>query len=166
MLHHLDSLSRGDASHFIVCEDDIYLSKTFTSDLPQVIDIYTNLKLDVLLLSYLLPYKPSDTDSSFILKSGKFSIHSFGDDLWGSQMYLVSKDVAKKMVDLYTIEFAMENITKIPFSADWTLTKFGNRALITPMLAVEEGNVKTDHHGQVTFHLNCVRCNYDPDLYV
>jgi hypothetical protein len=42
----------------------------------------------------------------------------------------------------------------------------GNRALLVPMMAVEEGGTKTDHDGQNEFHRRCFECNYDRDLYI
>jgi hypothetical protein len=57
-----------------------------------------------------------------------------------------------------------------PFSADWTITKDGNRALITPCLAVENGKVEVAHFGgsyeQYFFHKKCHEVQYDPDIFI
>ena len=176
MLQHLDSIRdfyvNTTADHCIVCEDDIFISKHFARDLPHVIDYFDYLKLDVLLLGYLLPYKLQQDDNLIlVLNSGKdevtdpvYSFKHYTDDLWGSQMYLISRKHAKYLLDAYTVEWSLQNL-HLPYSPDWILTKVGNRAMLYPMLAVEEGNTKTEDCGQNRFHQNCFLANYDADIY-
>jgi len=53
-----------------------------------------------------------------------------------------------------------------PFSADWTITKDGNRALIFPMLAVEDGKTRNCDSGQDIFHQSCHLYNYNPETFI
>jgi hypothetical protein len=39
-----------------------------------------------------------------------------------------------------------------PFSADWTITQEGNRRIVYPMLAIEDGTGKYDDEGQAQMH--------------
>lgn len=165
MLQHLDSIrdfyDNTTESHCIVCEDDIFISKYFKRDLPKILKEFDEQKLDVLLLGYLIPYKIDIGETSPL----QYIYKSFDDDLWGSQMYLITRNHAKFLLDKYTIDFAINNID-LAFSPDWTLTKMGHRAILCPMLAVEEGTTKTEHWGQNNFHHNCFLANYDPDIYI
>ena len=80
-------------------------------------------------------------------------------------MYLISRAYAKFLLDKYTIEFALNNLDK-PYSPDWVITKNGNKAMLYPMIAVEEGNTKTSHEGQNNFHKRCFEANYDSNLFI
>ena len=110
-------------------------------------------------LGYLLPFKIYDTNTSFCLKARteKYSYYDYPDDIWGAQMYLISRKHAINLLDRYTIEHAIATIDTMPFSPDWTLTKFGKKVLIYPMIAVEEGNVKNELYGEIQFHRNCFK---------
>jgi hypothetical protein len=57
MLNHMDMLKtflESDADYGIFCEDDILVRKDFSMHLPHIIRDFADLKLDVLLLSYLI----------------------------------------------------------------------------------------------------------------
>jgi len=171
MLQHLDSLKhfleQTDKEFCIVCEDDIHISKNFRKDLPEIIEQFVAMELDVLLLGYLSMY-PIDTDTNAHFtpksRSKKYKYANYPDDLWGSQMYMMSRKHAKNILDKFGPEYILTG--ELPYNPDWILTKTGNRALIVPMLAVEEGDTKTDHGGQNEFHRRCFECNYDADLYI
>jgi hypothetical protein len=82
---------------------------------------------------------------------------------------MLTKKYAKYILDKYSIEYAIKSLTDNtlqPFSADWTITKEDNRALIFPMLAVETADKKSGHYGQDIFHENCKNCNYDSEIYI
>jgi hypothetical protein len=81
-------------------------------------------------------------------------------------MYLISRNYAKFLLDKFTPQFAFENIGSLNYSPDWIITKNGKRALINPMIAVEEGVNLSGHEGQIIFHKQCCECNYDPDIYI
>jgi saccharopine dehydrogenase (NAD+, L-lysine-forming) len=171
MLQHLDSLKhfleQTDKEFCIVCEDDIHISKNLRNDLPEIIEQFKTLDLDVLLLGYLSMY-PVDTETNahFALRSRskKYEYANFPDDLWGSQMYMMSRKHAKLVLDKFGPDYILTG--ELPYNPDWILTKMGNRALIVPMLAVEEGDTKTDHGGQNEFHRRCFECNYDPLVHI
>ena len=171
MLQHLDSLKhfleQTDKEFCIVCEDDIHISKNLRNDLPEIVEQFKEQDLDVLLLGYLSMY-PVDTETNthFTLKSRskKYKYANFPDDLWGSQMYMMSRKHAKNVLEQFGPDYILTG--ELPYNPDWILTKTGNRALIVPMLAVEEGDTKTDHGGQNEFHRRCFECNYDRDLYI
>ena len=167
MYGHLDMISKflsSSASWGVFCEDDIYIRNDFAKTLRQAIDGYIRLELDILLLGYLIPYSPTTTtihECHSVLEP-TFSFIKYGDDLWGAQMYLLDRKSAQALLEKYG------NHTKVdgPFSSDWTITKFGKRAAIYPMLAVEEGNVHTDHEGQREFHARCSMLNYNTNIYM
>lgn len=171
MLQHLDSLKHfldnTDKEFCIVCEDDIHISKNLRNDLPEIIEQFKTLDLDVLLLGYLFMY-PVDTETNahFALKSRskKYKYANFPDDLWGSQMYMMSRKHAKNILDKFGPDYILTG--ELPYNPDWILTKTGNRALMVPMIAVEEGDTKTDHGGQNEFHRRCFECNYDANVHI
>jgi hypothetical protein len=171
MLQHLDSIrhfyENTSAKHCIVCEDDIHVSKHLHEHLPQIIQDFDALGLDLLLLGYLYRYGVKGNSHFPLLKQNEnYTYHWYPDNIWGSQMYLISRKHAETLLNKYTIEFAIEQLEKIHYNPDWTITKFGKRALISPMLAVEEGDDKSKHEGQSEFHRMCHLNNYNPNVHI
>ena len=170
MLQHMDAIREfyfSGENHCIVCEDDIYISKHFSNELEGIIKDFDEMGLDILMLGYLWPFK-IDTNSYFpnIKKSDSYSYHSYPDDIWGTQMYMISRSYAKYLIDKFTLEYAYETIDTNPYSCDWIITKNGKRALIVPMIAVEEGVNLSGCYSQVDFHRRCFEVNYDSDKYI
>ena len=165
MMQHLDCLRdflhTGMGEYAIICEDDIMVSKHLPNDLPEIIETYAKLELDVLLLGYLIPYKISDDNHYFPLKERnyKYSYHGYPGDIWGSQMYMVSKKHAASLLQKYTVENAIL-FSDEPYSPDWTLTKYGNRAVIYPMVALEEGDTKCNLDSEIDYHQRCFKMHY------
>ena len=171
MIQHLDSIKhfyeKTSAKYCVVCEDDIHISKNLANDLPEIIKNFEELKLDILLLGYLFPHSLNENWHFPVLKdTEKYNYHGYPDDIWGSQMYLISRDHAKNILDKYTIDWAVENIERTHYNPDWTITKFGKRAVISPMIAVEEGVDKSGHQGQTHFHVICHEHNYNKDVHI
>ena len=171
MLQHLDSLrhfyENTSAKYCIVCEDDIHVSKHLHDHLPKIIQDFEALELDLLLLGYLYPYGLHGNPYFPLIKTTEsYTYHGYPDDIWGSQMYLISRKHAKSLLDKFTIEFAVEQIEKVHYNPDWTITKSGKRALISPMIAVEEGDDKSNHAGQTEFHRMCHLGNYNPSVHL
>jgi hypothetical protein len=174
MLQHLDSiqhfLENTDNDYLILCEDDILISKNMTKDLPEIIDNFEELKLDVLLLGYLMHFKldkKQPHDEFPVIKSAAdapYTYYGFPYHLWGSQMYLIHRKHAAFLLNKYDINYALEDLNR-PYNPDWTLTKDGVRAMIYPMVALEEGVTKTDHPGQNSFHQYCFETNYAEDIF-
>ena len=177
MLQHLDCLRdfventeyiMGEKNEYIlICEDDIMVSKHLTNDLPEIIESYERLELDVLLMGYLIPYKITDDNYYYPLKERnyKYSYHGYPGDIWGSQMYMVSRKHAEILLQKYTVENALssylsEGGDKEPFSPDWTLTKYGNRVVIYPLVALEEGDTKCDWDAEIDYHQRCFKTHY------
>lgn len=177
MLGHLDMIQNfydnSEKEFGIFCEDDIYIHKDFNKILPDIIADFKLMSLDILLLGYLINFKINANYASFDLKSNnndlKYIYHNYPTDLWGTQMYMLTKKHAKYILDKYTIEYAIRSMSDKnmqPFSADWTITKEGNRALIYPMLAVEIADKKSGCYGQDIYHEHCKNINYVPGLYI
>lgn len=170
---HVDSmkhfLNHSDADYCIICEDDVYISKELKNQLPEIIELYNKANLDIILLSYLWPYKiQNNGDAFFKIKNSteKFEVFTYPDDLWGAHMYMFSLKHARKMVQRFTVDFALRSLqTDLPFCSDWNITKFGERGILVPMVGVEEGDVKTDHGGQIAFHRHCFEANFNPEIF-
>lgn len=145
------------ASHVIVCEDDVYLRRTIKQDIPAIVRKFDESELDVLLLGYLWPQRET---------AAGYQFHDYDDELWGAQMYMLSRKQATYLVETYTLAWALAHAPTRPFSPDWIITKDGRRARLSPMVAVEEGAVNTTHSGQVEFHRRCAEAQYDPTLFV
>ena len=166
MLQHMDSIrhfyEKTTNAYAIICEDDILISKTFAEDLPKILKIYNELKLDVLLLGYLLPFKLTKDHPEFKLlkEDDRYAFYDFPYHLWGSQMYLIHREHAKFLLDKYTIAYAIADISR-PYNPDWTLTKDMSKALIYPMLALEEGIEKSNAPGHSNYHMTCFLTNYN-----
>lgn len=181
-LGHLDMIrnfyDNSEKEFGIFCEDDIFIHKDFNKLIPNIIEDFKLMELDVLLLGYLIPFKITSQYNGFELKNKnnndsnnnlKYVYHNYPNDLWGAQMYMLTKKHAKYLLDKYTVEYAIRTLTDNtlqPFSSDWTITKEGNKGLIYPMLAVETADKKCGHYGQDTFHENCKIMNYDPNMYI
>ena len=195
MLQHLDCIrdffENSDKTHCIVCEDDIYISKNITNDIENIVKNFDELELDILMLGYLLPFKISESSYFPILlnnnnnndndnnnnnnndnnnndnrNNNKYTYHSYPDDIWGTQMYLISRKYAEFLLNKFTPQFAFENISSLNYNPDWIITKNGKKALINPMIAVEEGVNLSDNEGQIYFHKKCCECNYNSDIYI
>jgi hypothetical protein len=133
------------------------------------------MRLDVLLLGYLLQTNPNDstdfTMQRLFINGSPFTYFSFPDYVWGTQMYMLSRNHAKYLLDKYGTEsgYAERTITDksiTPFSADWTLTKDGNRAIITPIVVVEDNYTIYENDGQLIFHKKCYDLHFKENLFI
>ena len=172
MLQNLDSirhfLLNSSNEYCVVCEDDVLISKDIVNDFPEIITTFNDLKLDVLVLGYLVPYKIFDWFTYFPLKyrNDKYSFYEFPNDLWGSQMYMISRKHAEHLLEKYTIEYAISTVGTESFSPDWTLTKDGRRSILYPMIALEEGSSKSGENSEQDYHNRCYETNFVEGLYV
>ena len=150
LFQHVDSMrdfvENTTYDYCIVCEDDILFSRSLRDEIPQIINLYDQTKLDVLLLSYLWPFDVIENNYFPVLhRTPEWKIQGYPDDLWGAHMYFMSRAHAKVLVDRYTPEYALaETQAGRPFCTDWQFTKYGKRGLLVPMVGIEEGEVKTD----------------------
>ena len=183
MYGHLDMISdfyyNSDKQFGIFCEDDIFIHKDLKILIPKIIEDFNIMKLDVLLLGCLLPLK-LDTRfnyeySQFRIKhsSGNYKFHEYPDSMWGAQMYMLSRTHAKKLLDKYSFSSGYADKTNHsndntlqPFSSDWTLTKDGNRALISPLLVSEDNKTNYEDKHQMVFHKKCFEAIFVPGLFI
>lgn len=169
----IDLFLESEHSHAIVCEDDVLVHKNLKDEIPGVLLNFQRLNLDILLLGYLSPEKISNTTSSLPLLLQPFTYHSFEWNVFGTQMYMLSRPYAQWIKDNYGTQSGFgqrclvdPNLTS--FNADWLITKNGNRALIYPMLAVEEHGGGTGYNDdfQTYWHAHCHANQYLSDIYI
>ena len=194
---HLDMITKfyyeTDKDYGIFCEDDIYIHKELAIDLPSII---SDNKFDILLLSYLLPFTVRSEYIGFELKAGspktgKYKYHNYPDDTWGAQMYMMTREHAKYVIDTYSHDYADRTLIQLPinqlkcnlpvedcsvsnvqrckltpFSSDWLFTKDGNRALIAPILATEDNQSFYTDLGQREFHKKCFLAHFDDATFI
>jgi GR25 family glycosyltransferase involved in LPS biosynthesis len=152
-------------SYGIFCEDDIVIHKDFKNKFIDIITNFENLKLDVLLLGYLSTFNLSNS-----YKNKTTNYYEYPDNLWGTQMYMLSRTSAKAILDIYYngisyIEKSLNNNLP-PLSADWTITKYGNRALYFPLLVIENDDKIYNDHGQYYLHHYTFVNNYIEGDYI
>ena len=164
----------SEKEYGIFCEDDIYIRKDFIQHLPKIINNFKAMKLDLLLLGYLSQYRLDEDYPGIHLKNPNstvehsFTYYEFPDSIWGAQMYMLSKMQAGVLLNKYMPPYADLSITNNsmkPFNSDWTITKEGNRALICPIIALEDGKTKYEDHGQYILHQECHKAHYVKDLF-
>ena len=165
---HLDMLQHfidnSDKPYAIIMEDDILIKETFIEDIEKAVDVCNSENLDFLLIGYLCS-NPIHTYSNFPETYTKYSSHEFRimgypDSTWGAQMYMISKSHAKCVIEKYSTGYlkqSLENPDMIPFSADWTITKEGKRALLYPLRVIENGSTKYEDEGQEQCRLLCAK---------
>lgn len=171
MYGHLDMIRAFlDTDHQvgIFCEDDILIDAGFAKKLGHVVSDFINMGYDTMLLGYLIGSPVSEHSHHKIaqtvyvdLETGNptvFKYYDYGMDVWGTQMFMLSRAEAQRLHDKYATHYAdafLKNPAAFeqPFSADWTLTKDGaKKCMVYPMLAIEDGLTKYDHDGQTEFH--------------
>lgn len=176
MWGHLDMINdfyyNSSAEFGIFCEDDILIHKDIIQLLPKILKDFTKMNLDVLLLGYLLPFRLDnnsyfvDYNKEFKYNSVKYNYYTYPSDLWGTQMYVLSKSSAKKMLDKFASDRGYE-YDDLPFSSDWTITKYGKRAMIYPMLAIEQSPTSSSSlTEQEIFHLKCHNTHFDETIFI
>ena len=149
----------------IICEDDIYIQKYFNKEIKKIIAFVNENNYDIVLLGYLLNYKPPNRYHNLITTFDNYTVYDFNKDLWGTQMYMLTRTYAKYLLDNFPIKWKFENINN-PWAADWIITKNGKGAMIYPMLAVEEGETSCREMGQKIYHIDCKNIQYDSKIYI
>jgi GR25 family glycosyltransferase involved in LPS biosynthesis len=186
---HLENIQRFVESNDefgIFCEDDIVIHKDFSTKIMEVMKYMKTMKIDIMLLSYLYSTPFYGVNHSTILEklpilqeqeqeqeSFPHTFYTYSKELWGTQMFMYSRQGADIILSTYTPEYATQSIhdSSLVFSADFTLTKCPTctRALIYPMLAIEDGRKTYEeygHYGQYRFHLDTFHTHYQPDQYL
>lgn len=177
---HFDMINKfvleTDKEYGIFCEDDIYLDKNLANDIPTLVEDFKTMNLDLLLLGYLTMYKIEEYHHGFSVKhdfpNRTKKYHNYPDNLWGAQMYMLSRTQAKTLLEKYYNGYAEKtldpelNANMTPFCSDWAITKEGNRAIVYPMYALEDGKTQYEHGGQHNFHQDCFHQNYNPEQFI
>ena len=179
---HLDMIQQfynSGKNYGLFCEDDIVVNRTLPFNLPFIISECNEMRLDVCLLGYMKTYKVegwmSGHETVQFFPDRPYSYHRYPQDQWGVHLYMLSREGAKKVLDTYGAESGYAdtyaNDPERPFSPDWTITKCPglNRALISPLFAVEDGRDAYEHYahdGQYKFHMDTFNFNFVPDLFI
>jgi len=169
MLSHMNCIKKFYESNKplgIICEDDIYIHKTLDKEIEKVTTFITNNQYDILLLGYLLNYKPPYHYHNLITSFDKYKVYDYNDELWGLQMYMITRKYAKYLLDNFPIQWKFDNPKKA-WASDWIISKNGKRAMIYPMLAVEEGDrIRDNDSGQKRYHRECNKIQYNSKIYI
>lgn len=153
---HLDIIHdfyyHNNNKYAVICEDDILIHNNFKEILKKVINDFNILELDILLLGYILPYKIDkyNIDTIYAIKhqmhlDTPFKYHEYPDYLSGSHMYMITKKFANYLLNKYYYNI-LNGLSDYVFTADKTIIKNGNRALLYPMLAIEDDNQEDKYH--------------------
>lgn len=174
MYGHLDMIrdfvNNDSRQYSIFCEDDIMIDANFKPRLEHILSDFESMNIDTMLLGYLITHKIiGDSNGSFgkygqsiyvdldTTETTTYKYYDYG-DIWGTQMYLLSRKQAVKIIEKYADGYAdhfLKNSATVspPFSADWSITKEGKRSIVYPMLAIEDGLTNYDDDSQREFHL-------------
>jgi GR25 family glycosyltransferase involved in LPS biosynthesis len=182
MYGHLDMLRlfvNSGKEFGIFCEDDILIRKDFCGNLAQILSHFVELRLDVLLLGCLcsnpdfmkysnFPERPI-TDGA----THPFRYYAYDSNpssaVWGTQMYLLHKSHAEFLLEKYAHGYAdltIQDKSLVHFSADWTITKEGEKAVIHPLVAIENAEAEYEDEYQGICRKKCYRLFYSSDLFV
>jgi GR25 family glycosyltransferase involved in LPS biosynthesis len=168
MLSHLTTLEeflKSDNDFAIVSEDDVYIRKSFKKDIQIAIDAMKRLDLNIILLGYLLNYKPFEYGTRFHhLLESPFVFLNVWKETWGTQMYMVNRKSAKEILEKFSDIKETEKNTH--FAADWTITKIEKNACMYPMLAVEKVYDRNTNDSHCLFHLKNEEINFNPKYYL
>jgi GR25 family glycosyltransferase involved in LPS biosynthesis len=139
-----------NSKYAVICEDDIIIHKDIKDLLHKAILDLNILNLDILLLSYMIPYKIKSSDANihppkiYMSPDSPYKYYDYPYCLSGTQMYMIKKEYAKYILDKYYHPIKYYDV--LNFSADKVLIHNGNKALIYPMLAIENENQKDPYH--------------------
>lgn len=171
---HIDNLTnfyKTGKKYGFTSEDDVHISKELATRLPTIIRDFETMKLDVLLLGYMTLYPIKDWWTGYHFKlpydeTRAYQYHWYPDNQWGIHLAMFSREYAKQVLDTFTPDYAeraLHDTSLRPPNPDWSLTKLtSERALMYPMMAVEDGKGHYDHYGQGEYHRNSHKVNYDP----
>ncbi|MGH7290163.1 MAG: hypothetical protein ACREJT_03055 [Myxococcota bacterium] len=179
---HLDMIrtfvERDTSAFGLFCEDDLLIDAAFGARVRVLVPYVEAVGLDLVLLGYLLPFQLSlsATTCTHVLAyrtpeaDVRYGLHLYGQDLWGTQMYLLSRVHAETILDRYANGYAdqclaLKSQTQV-FASDFMITKTGNRRMLYPMLAIEDGLATYTDVGQQMFHAACHTVQVKMSTYV
>jgi GR25 family glycosyltransferase involved in LPS biosynthesis len=155
MYGHLDIINdfyhnTNNIKYAVICEDDIIIHKDIKDLIRKILIDINIMDLDILLLSYMMPYKitVSDVFYKFCLKrdlpiNSFYKYHEYPKYISGTQMYIITRPYAKYILDNY---YCNDYKFDSPFIIDKILIHHGNRALLYPMLAIENDEQEDSYH--------------------
>jgi hypothetical protein len=157
----------------VFCENDVLVNKNLPFFLPDIMSEFKTMNLDLLLLGYMCTFKLEEWMQGYSLKhefkDRPYKYLNYPNHQWGIHGLMLDKKGARLILETFWNR-ANEYIGhESNFSPDWTITKVGNRALITPMFIVENGEDNMEHYKDVTqhqFHLNTWKFNHIPDVFI
>ena len=164
----------------IFCEDDILLRRDFVAQMETVLRDFYALNLGILLLGYLcsFPIHPSEhfrklepESDTTTFDTTTFQYFRYPSDTWGTQMFMMTREHAGRLLSKYEYGFAEYSIAHPtlcpPFSADWILTKedMDHAAIVYPLLAIEDGQSRYEHGGQQHLRNLCFQLSYTEELF-
>ena len=174
---HLDMVRAflaGDKTWGVFCEDDVLLAADFGAQLPGALADAAALDLDLLMLGYMTswPLAPSGAHPLLLERGGGGAYLGYPADQWGAHLYALSRRGARRALEKFADgAYALASLhePEKAFSPDWTITKLdaggdgrGRRALLYPMIAVEDGSDGMEHYGhegQADFHAATFEAN-------
>jgi hypothetical protein len=152
---HLDILHNfyrdSDKQYAVVCENDICIHHDFPQVFKKVLNDFQLMGLDLMLLSYLLPYQldANGTFAPFTLKArmpedAVFKYRNYPQYVYGTQMYLVTKEYARELLFKCYHDFA--GTCDRGFMLEKLFLATQKRAIIYPMLAIENDEQPDPYH--------------------
>lgn len=169
---HIDNMAaflKTDKKYGFTCEDDVHIHKELGTRMPEIQQHFDEMDLDILLLGYMTTFPILDWYSGYDFRfpydpARRYQYHNYPDGQWGIHLAMFSRAYAQRVVETYGGDYAQRSLVDPslgPFNPDWTITKLTHkRALMYPMMAVEDGKGKYDHWGQGEFHRESHRANY------
>lgn len=145
----------------VTMEDDVMISTNLIGELEEVVKDFLRLELDVMMLGYLVVDKLEDQYES-ILRTPTFNYMKYPIEIFGLQMCLIRRSHAQWIIDNFGpgSEIYQSFLTQPGahhYIPDWIITKYGQRAMVYPMLAIEEhgGGRGWPDDGHARFHEWC-----------
>jgi GR25 family glycosyltransferase involved in LPS biosynthesis len=140
-----------DKKYAIMCEDDILIHSEFKQFLHKIIIDFNIMNLDLLLLGYELPYRLDEFNfhTNYKLKkpineSSIFTYHDYPAYLSGTSMYMITRSYAKWLLNnYYHNDYDYVNDF---YNPNKILIKHGKKALIYPMISIEDSEQKDLYH--------------------
>lgn len=175
---HLDNLAnflKTGKKYGFTCEDDVHIRKDLAEMMPTIIRDFETMKLDILLLGYMTVYPILDWYSGYHFRleydpERPYQYHNYPQHQWGIHLAMISREYAQRVIDEFAHDYASRTLTDntiAPFNPDWTITKLTqDRALMYPMMAVEDGKGYYEHWGQGDYHRKSHEHNYKEGLFL
>lgn len=145
----------------IFFENDVFFKKSIKDELIVACQKVKELKLDVLLIGYLIDHDPKTTNKKVSTDCRNNVYYDYDMDLWGAQGFMITRAHAKFLIDMYSVDYVLNKDREDILCSDSTFTKLGRKAFIYPALCVEEGITEGKKASTVKHHLKCREFQYN-----